>query len=74
MLGGNGLIAIGAGLALGLSAIGAGIAEKEIGSAAVGAFTEREELFAKGLIMTALPETLIIFGLVVALKILALAH
>ena len=70
---GVGLIAIGAGIAVGLSAIGAGIAEKEIGAAAIGAMAEKEELFGKGLILTVIPETLVIFGLVVAILILNLA-
>ena len=68
-----GLIAVGAGLAIGLTAIAAGIAEKEIGSAAVGAMAEKEEVFGKGLILTVIPETLVIFGLVVAYLILQLA-
>jgi V/A-type H+-transporting ATPase subunit K len=70
---GVGLIAMGAGIAVGLSAIGAGIAEKEIGAAAIGAMAEKEELFGKGLILTVIPETLVIFGLVVAILILGLA-
>ncbi len=70
---GTGLVAVGAGLAIGLSAIAAGIAEKEIGAAAVGAMAENEELFGKGLIMTVIPETLVIFGLVVAIMIMGLA-
>ena len=68
-----GLIAIGSGLAVGLSAIAAGIAEKDIGSAAIGAMAEKEGLFGKGLILTVIPETLVIFGLVVAILILNLA-
>ena len=66
----EGLIAIGAGLAIGLSAIAAGIGEKDIGAAAVGAMAEDEKLFGKGLIMTVLPETLVIFGLVIAIMIM----
>ena len=69
----TGLIAIGSGLAIGLSAIAAAIAEKEIGAAAVGAMAEKEELFGKGLILTVIPETLVIFGLVIAYLILQLA-
>ncbi len=69
----TGLIAIGAGLAIGLTAIGAGIAEKTIGAAAIGAMAEKEELFGKGLILTVIPETLVIFGLVVTILILGLA-
>lgn len=70
---GTGLVAIASGLAIGLSAIAAAIAEKEIGAAAVGAMAEKEELFGKGLILTVIPETLVIFGLVVAILILQLA-
>ena len=70
---GVGLIAIGSGLAVGLSALAAGIAEKEIGAAAIGAIAEKEEMFGKGLIFTVIPETLVIFGLVVAILILNLA-
>ena len=69
---GTGLVAIGAGLAIGLSAIASAIAEKSIGAAAVGAMTEKEDLFGKGLILTVIPETLVIFGLVVAIMILGL--
>ena len=67
-----GLIALGAGVAVGLSAIGAGIAEKEIGAAAVGAIAEKDEMFGKGLLFTVIPETLVIFGLVVAILALNL--
>lgn len=69
-----GLIAIGASMAIGLSAIAAAIAEKAIGAAAVGAMAEKEELFGKGLILTVIPETLVIFGLVIAIMILGLVH
>ncbi len=68
-----GLIAIGAATAIGLTAIAAGIAEKSIGAAAIGAMAEKEELFGKGLILTVIPETLVIFGLVIAIMILGLA-
>ncbi|MCG7851126.1 MAG: V-type ATP synthase subunit K [Methanosarcinaceae archaeon] len=64
-----GLKAIGAGLAVGLAGIGSGIGESNIGAAAVGAMAEKEELFGKGLVMTVIPETIVIFGLVVALLI-----
>ena len=70
---GTGLLAIGAGLSIGLSAIASGIAEKSIGAAAVGAMAEKEELFGKGLILTVIPETLVIFGLVLSIMILGLA-
>lgn len=62
-----GLIAIGAGLAVGLAGIGSAIAEKDIGAAAVGAMAEDEKLFGKGLILTVIPETIVIFGLVMGI-------
>ena len=68
-----GLVAIGAGLAIGLSAIGAGLGEKEIGAAAVGAMAEKDETFGKGLLLTVIPETLVIFGFVMAFLILGTA-
>ncbi len=68
-----GLIAIGAGIAFGLSAIATGIAEKDIGTAAIGAMAEKEELFGKGLILTVIPETIVIFGLVVAILLIGMA-
>ncbi|MCG7841536.1 MAG: ATPase [Methanomassiliicoccales archaeon] len=62
-----GLIAIGAGIAVGLTGLASGFAEKEIGSAAIGAMAENEKLFGKGLILTVIPETIVIFGMVVAI-------
>ena len=63
----EGLIAIGAGLAVGLAGIGAGLGEKDVGAAAVGAITEDISLFGKAMILMVLPETIVIFGLVVAI-------
>ncbi|MFA5772011.1 MAG: V-type ATP synthase subunit K [Thermoplasmata archaeon] len=61
--------AIGAALAVGLTGLASAWAELNIGSAAIGAMAEKEELFGKGLILTVIPETIVIFGLVVALKL-----
>lgn len=69
---GSGLIAIGAGLAVGVSALASGIAEKDIGSSAVGALAENEKLFGKVLIFVVIPETLVIFGLVIAILLFGL--
>ncbi|MFC6752825.1 hypothetical protein [Halorubrum tibetense] len=54
-----------AALAVGLAALGAGYAERGIGSAAVGAMAEDDDLFVNGLILTVLPETIVILALVV---------
>ncbi|MBI2664705.1 ATPase [Candidatus Woesearchaeota archaeon] len=69
-----GLVAIGAGLALGLSAIAAGMAEQQIGAAAVGAMAEKSETFGRGLILTVIPETIVIFGFVMAFLIIGIAE
>ena len=54
-----------AALAVGLAALAAGYAERGIGSAAVGAMAEDDDLFVNGLILTVLPETIVILALVV---------
>lgn len=67
------LIAFSAGLAISICAIATAWAEKAIGVAAIGAMAEKEELFGKGLILTVIPETIVIFGLVVAILIIGMA-
>nr|WP_243637911.1 hypothetical protein [Natrarchaeobius chitinivorans] len=54
-----------AALAVGLAALGAGYAERGIGAAAVGAIAEDRDMFVPGIVMTVLPETLVIFAIVV---------
>ncbi|MDO8480495.1 MAG: V-type ATP synthase subunit K [Nanoarchaeota archaeon] len=69
----TGMVALSAAIAIAASAFAAAWAEKAIGSAAIGAMAEKEELFGKGLILTVIPETIVIFGLVVAILIIGLA-
>jgi len=66
----TGLIAMAAALAVGLTGFASAMAEKNIGSAAVGAIAEKEELFGKALILTVIPETIVIFGLAIGLILL----
>ena len=54
-----------AALAVALAALAAGYAEKSIGTAGVGALAEDDSLFGQVLILTVLPETLVILALVV---------
>ena len=63
-----------AGLAVGLAALGAGIAERGIGAAAVGAVAEDDDMFVRGLIFTVLPETLVILALVVVFLVPAVPY
>jgi V/A-type H+-transporting ATPase subunit K len=66
----EGLKAIGAALAVGLTGLASAYAERDIGAAAIGAMAENESLFGKGLILTVIPETIVIFGLVIAILML----
>lgn len=68
-----GLIAIGAGLAIGLTAIGTGYAQARIGSAGMGALAEKPELVGRVILLVALPETLVILGFAVAAMILVMS-
>ncbi len=61
--------AIGAALAIAVSALATAWAQSKIGTAGVGALAEDDSLFGSVLVLTALPETIIIFGLVVSLVI-----
>jgi V/A-type H+/Na+-transporting ATPase subunit K len=63
---GAGLLGLGAAIAIGLGAIGTGIAQSRIGGAAAGVVAERPEMFGTMLIFLVIPETLVIFGFVIA--------
>jgi len=65
-----GLKAVGAGLAVGLTGVGTGVAEMGIGAAAVGAIAENKDFFGLGLLFTVIPESIVIFGLVISLLLL----
>jgi V/A-type H+-transporting ATPase subunit K len=65
-----GLIAIGAGLAIGLAALGTALAQARIGAAAVGAILEKPESLGTVLILLVIPETLVIFGFTIAILIM----
>jgi V/A-type H+/Na+-transporting ATPase subunit K len=65
-----GLIAIGAGMALGLAALGTALAQARIGAAAVGAILEKPETLGPMLILLVIPETLVIFGFTIAILVL----
>lgn len=62
----DGLIALGAGAAIGIGAIATGMAQASIGSNGMGVLAEKPEEFTKVLICLALPETIVILGFVIA--------
>lgn len=66
----GGLLAIGAGLAVGITALGTGYAQAKIGSAGMGAMVEKPELAGRVLLLVAIPETMVILGFAVAAMIL----
>jgi V/A-type H+-transporting ATPase subunit K len=61
---------LGAALATGLSALGAGIAVANVGAAAVGAIAEKPELLGRVLIFVGLAEGIAIYGLIISILIL----
>jgi V/A-type H+-transporting ATPase subunit K len=61
---------IGAGIAILGGAIGTGVAQSAIGSAGLGLIAEKPEEMGKVLLFLVLPETLLIFGFVIAILIM----
>ncbi|MBD3190568.1 MAG: V-type ATP synthase subunit K [Candidatus Heimdallarchaeota archaeon] len=62
----RGLIALSAGLAVGVSGLGAALALGTAASAASAAITEKPETFGKLLVLLALIEAIAIYGFVIA--------
>ena len=61
--------AMAAGLAMGLSALGAGYAQAKIGSAGAGTLAERPEVSIWIITLQALPEVIVLLGFVSAILI-----
>ncbi len=68
--GGSNLAFIAAGLAVGLSCIGGGIAVASSASSALGAISENPKVFGQALIMVVLAEGIAIYGMLIAVLIL----
>ena len=66
------LVPIGAGLAVGLAAIGTGIAQGRIGSAGVGSIAEKRDMLGPVILLIAIPETMVILGFAVSAMVLLL--
>lgn len=67
----NGIGLIAAALAVGLSAIGSGIAVAVVASSAVGAISENPSLLGKAVIFAGLAEGIAIYGLIISIMILS---
>ncbi|MDE1825251.1 MAG: ATPase [Candidatus Micrarchaeota archaeon] len=70
---GAAVAAIGAGIAIAGGAIGTGVAQSAIGSAGLGLIAEKPEELGRVLLFLVLPETLLIFGFVIAILIMLYA-
>ncbi|RQD82256.1 MAG: ATPase [Methanocalculus sp. MSAO_Arc2] len=66
----EGMKALAAALAVSATGFATAWAESVIGSAAIGATAENRDIFGMALLLTVIPETIVIFGLVVSLLIL----
>ena len=67
VLGDKAVIALSAGLAVGLACLGAGMAISASGSAAISAATEKPETFFRSFLVVALAEALAIYGLIIGI-------
>ncbi|MFI1169352.1 ATP synthase subunit C [Streptomyces sp. NPDC020801] len=69
----NGAALIGAAIAVAGASIGAAIAVAYTGAAALAALSERPELFGRAMVIVGLAEGIAVYGLVVAILLLAKA-
>jgi V/A-type H+-transporting ATPase subunit K len=65
-------VPVGAGLAVGLAAIGTGVAQSRIGSAGAGVIAEKPDMVGMMILLLAIPETMVILGFAIAAIILFL--
>ncbi|MEM2143282.1 MAG: ATP synthase subunit C [Candidatus Thorarchaeota archaeon] len=63
-------IALGAGLAVGMAGIGGGLGMGTASAAALGAITEKPEVFGKSILYVVFIEAIAIYGLVIAFLLL----
>lgn len=67
---GTALAAIGAGVSVGFAGLGSGIGQGIAAAGSVGAVAEDNDMFARGIIFSALPETQAIYGFLIAILLL----
>ncbi|MCL5239105.1 MAG: ATPase [Candidatus Marsarchaeota archaeon] len=67
------IAAVGAGVAILGGAVGTGVAQSAIGAAGLGLIAEKPDQLGMALLFLVLPETLLIFGFVVAILIMLAA-
>lgn len=62
-------LALGAGIAIAGSALATGRVQAAVGAGGTGALAEKPDLFGLILVLIAIPETLVIFGFVIAIML-----
>jgi len=62
--------ALAAGISTGLAALGAGVAVSGTGAAAIGAISEKPEMFGRALLFVGLAEGVAVYGLLIAFLVL----
>ena len=67
---GTALAAIGAGVAVGFAGLGSGLGQGIAAAGSVGAVAEDNDMFARGIIFSALPETQAIYGFLIAILLI----
>jgi V/A-type H+-transporting ATPase subunit K len=67
-----GLIALGAAIAVGLTALATAWSQSKIGAGMAGALAEKPELAGQAIILIAIPETMVVLGFVIAFLITTL--
>jgi len=65
-----GVVAIGVGAAIGFAGLGSGMGQGIAASSSVGAIVEDNDMFARGIIFSALPETQAIYGFLIAILLM----
>nr|WP_296848492.1 hypothetical protein [uncultured Methanobrevibacter sp.] len=65
-----GLVAIGVGASIGFAGLGSGMGQGIAASSSVGAIVEDNDMFARGIIFSALPETQAIYGFLIAILLM----
>jgi V/A-type H+-transporting ATPase subunit K len=64
-----GLVAVGAGISIGIAAISA-IGQGLAASSAVGSVAEKEKMFGRGILFSVLPETQALYGIIIAILLM----
>ena len=70
---GTALAAIGAGVAIGFAGLGSGLGQGMAAAGSVGAVAEDNDMFARGIIFSAFPETHAIYGFLMAILVMVFA-